>query len=55
MTASCECTNYKSPLIYAKINSILVVLLDPQQATIVMQNVDLFEVIERDPTKVSGA
>ncbi|MEG4529987.1 DUF433 domain-containing protein [Microcoleus sp. D2_18a_D3] len=54
MTASFEYTNPKSPLIYGKINSILVVLLDPQQATIAMQNVDLFEVIERDPTKVSG-
>ena len=42
-------------MIYAKINSILLVLLEPQQATIAMQNVDLFEVIERDPTKVSGA
>jgi uncharacterized protein (DUF433 family) len=55
MTASFECTNPKSPLIYANINSLLAVLLDPQQATIAMQNVDLFEVIERDPTKVSGA
>jgi uncharacterized protein (DUF433 family) len=54
MTASFECTNPKPPLIYAKINSILVVLLEPQQATIAMQNVDIFEVIERDPTKVSG-
>ncbi len=42
-------------MIYANLNSILVVLLEPQQATIAMQNVDLFEVIERDPTKVSGA
>lgn len=42
-------------MIYANINSLLAVLLDPQQATIAMQNVDLFEVIERDPTKVSGA
>ena len=41
-------------MIYAKINSLLVVLLDPEQATNVMQNIDLFEVIERDPTKVSG-
>jgi uncharacterized protein (DUF433 family) len=50
-----ECTNPKPPLIYAKINYILVVLLHPRQATNVMQTIDLFEVIERHPTKVSGA
>jgi uncharacterized protein (DUF433 family) len=42
-------------LIYAKINYILVVLLHPRKATNVMQTIDLFEVIERHPTKVSGA
>ncbi|MEG3928157.1 DUF433 domain-containing protein [Microcoleus sp. D3_18a_C4] len=36
-------------------NSILVVLLHPQQARNVMETIDLFEVIERHPSKVSGA
>jgi len=50
-----ECTNPKSWLIYANTNYILVVLLHPQKARNVMQTIDLFEVIERHPTKVSGA